>query len=215
MKLPGNLSAALLALAALFTSGIFARAADAPKTSTNQVSKMNAIPDGAEAITLGSGCFWCTEAVFQQIPGVLSVTSGYMGGKTKNPTYEDICTGKSGHAEVARVVFDPKKTTLDKVLLAFWKSHDPTTLNRQGADAGTQYRSAIFYYTDEQKAVAEKSKVKVASAFDQPIVTEITKAVEFYPAEDYHQNYYQLNKNRNPYCRVIIAPKLRKLDLKE
>ena len=172
------------------------------------------IPDGADYITLGAGCFWCTEAVYQQIPGVLSVTSGYIGGTTKNPTYDDICTGSSGHAEVARIVFDPQKTALEKILEVFWHAHDPTTLNRQGNDAGTQYRSAIFYNNDAQRQIAEKSKADAAKEFSRPIVTEITQASEFYPAEDYHQNYYRLNKDRNPYCSVIISPKLKKLGLK-
>ncbi len=171
------------------------------------------IPEGADFITLGAGCFWCTEAVFQQIPGVLSVTSGYTGGRTKNPTYDDICSGASGHAEVARIVFDPQKTSLEKILEAFWHAHDPTTLNRQGNDSGTQYRSAIFYHTEAQRQIAEKSKAAAASDFSRPIVTEITKEPEFYPAEDYHQNYYRLNKDRNPYCSVVISPKLKKLGL--
>ena len=171
-------------------------------------------PKDAETITLGAGCFWCTEAVFQQIPGVVSVTSGYMGGSAKNPTYEQVCTGETGHAEVARIVYDPKVASLEKILETFWHVHDPTTLNRQGADFGTQYRSAIFYQTDAQKAVAEKSKAEAAKEFAKPIVTEITKAGEFYVAEDYHQNYYRLNKRR-PYCQMVIAPKLRKAGLKE
>jgi peptide-methionine (S)-S-oxide reductase len=173
------------------------------------------IPDNAESITLGAGCFWCVEAVYQQIPGVLSVTSGYMGGKTKNPTYDDICTGETGHAEVARVVFDPAQTSLEKILEVFWHAHDPTTLNRQGGDTGTQYRSAIFYGNEAQRSVAEKSKAEAAKEFSRPIVTEITKATEFHAAENYHQDYYRLNKNRNPYCQVVIAPKLKKLGLKE
>lgn len=179
------------------------------------MDKKNEMPSGSEFITLGAGCFWCTEAVFQQIPGVLSVTSGYMGGKTWNPTYDDICTGTSGHAEVARIVFDPAKTSLEKILAVFWEAHDPTTLNRQGADSGTQYRSAIYYNDEAQKQVAVKSKADVASHFSRPIVTEITLATEFYPAEDYHQNYYAQNRDRNPYCSVVISPKLRKLGLKE
>ncbi len=173
-----------------------------------------AVPAGAEVITLGAGCFWCTEAVYQQIPGVLSVTSGYMGGTVKNPTYEQVCDGTTGHAEVAMIVFDPTVTTLDKVLTKFWKVHDPTSLNRQGADSGTQYRSAIFYQTDTQREIAEKSKKAAAAEFSQPIVTEITKASEFYPAENYHQNYYRLNKDK-PYCQRVIAPKLKKAGLKE
>lgn len=173
------------------------------------------IPEGAESITLGAGCFWCTEAVFQQILGVLSVMPGYMGGGSLNPTYEQICRGDTGHAEVAQIVFDPRQTGLAKILEVFWKAHDPTTLNRQGADEGTQYRSAIFYNNDEQKQIAEKSKAGASSHFSRPIVTEITKAGEFYPAENYHRDYYRLNKNANPYCQVVITPKLKKLGLKE
>ncbi len=176
---------------------------------------MPKVPPGAELITLGAGCFWCTEAVYQQIPGVLSVTSGYMGGQIKNPTYEQVCTGETGHAEVAQLVFDPKVTSLEKILATFWHIHDPTSLNRQGADAGTQYRSAIFYHSDAQKSVAEKSKGEASKEFSKPIVTEIAKATEFYPAENYHQDYYRLNKNRNPYCQRIIAPKLKKVGLQE
>jgi peptide-methionine (S)-S-oxide reductase len=173
------------------------------------------VPDGAEVITLAAGCFWCTEAIFQQVPGVLSVTSGYSGGTTIRPTYTEVCTGTTGHAESSRIIFDPKKTSLEKILAVFWEAHDPTSLNRQGNDEGTQYRSAIFYYTDEQRQIAEKSKAGAAKEFSKPIVTEITKAGEFYPAEDYHQNYYNLNKNINPYCRLVISPKLRKLGLKQ
>ncbi len=173
------------------------------------------VPEGAESIVLGAGCFWCTEAIFQQIPGVVSVTSGYMGGTVKNPTYEQVCTGTTGHAEVSRVVFDPKKTSLEKILAVFWEAHDPTSLNRQGNDAGTQYRSAIFYNNDAQKQIAEKAKAEAAKEYSKPIVTEITKAGDFYPAENYHQDYYRLNKDRNPYCRVVISPKLKKLGLKQ
>jgi peptide-methionine (S)-S-oxide reductase len=181
----------------------------------NKPASMPKVPEGAEVITLGAGCFWCTEAVYQQIPGVLSVTSGYMGGAIKNPTYEQVCTGETGHAEVVQVVYDLKATSLEKVLAKFWHVHDPTSLNRQGADSGTQYRSAIFYQTDAQKAIAEKSRTEAGKEFSRPIVTEITKATEFYPAENYHQNYYSLNKNRNPYCQMVIAPKLKKAGLKE
>jgi peptide-methionine (S)-S-oxide reductase len=179
---------------------------------TNAVTK--AQPAVTETITLGAGCFWCTEAVFEQIPGVVSVTSGYMGGTVKKPSYEQVCTGTTGHAEVTKIVYDPQKVTLAKILATFWKTHDPTTLNRQGADVGTQYRSAIFYETDAQKAVAEKSRAEAAKDFFRPIVTEITKAAEFYVAENYHQDYYRLNK-RLPYCQRVIAPKLRKAGLKE
>jgi peptide-methionine (S)-S-oxide reductase len=138
-----------------------------------------------------------------------------MGGKTVRPTYRQVCTGDTGHAEVSRIVFDPAKTSLDKILAVFWEAHDPTSLNRQGDDRGTQYRSAIFYNTDAQRLVAEKCKTAAAKEFSKPIVTEITKAGEFYPAEDYHQNYYQLNKDINPYCTLVISPKLNKLGLRE
>jgi len=170
-------------------------------------------PPGAQVITLGAGCFWCTEAVYQQVPGVLAATSGYMGGHVERPTYEQICEGDTGHAEVTRLMYDPAKVSLGKILEMFWKSHDPTTLNRQGADVGPQYRSAIFYETDEQREIAEKSKAAAQAAFSSPIVTEITKAGPFYPAENYHQDYYRLNKGRNPYCQIVIAPKLHKLGM--
>jgi peptide-methionine (S)-S-oxide reductase len=138
-----------------------------------------------------------------------------MGGHVKNPTYEQVSDGNTGHAEVSQIVFDPKKTTLEKLLVVFFHAHDPTTLNRQGADTGTQYRSAIFYNTEEQHQVAIKSKEEASKLYTAPLVTEITKATEFYPAENYHQDYYRLNKNRNPYCRMVISPKLKKLNLEQ
>ena len=176
-------------------------------------AKLPVVPAGAETITLGAGCFWCIEAAYRQFEGVYSATSGYMGGTVKSPTYEDICAGNSGHAEVVQVVFDPKKISGEKVLSWFWKLHDPTTLNRQGNDVGDQYRSVIFYHSAEQKKVAEASKAEAKAQFEDPIVTAITPATEFYPAENYHQNYYQQNKSKNPYCRFIIEPKLKKLKL--
>lgn len=205
-----GLFAALACLTFALSMKTLTQADDATKSAP-----MPTIPAGAEVITLGAGCFWCTEAVYQQIPGVLSVTSGYMGGAVKNPSYEQVCGGNTGHAEVAQLVYDPKVTSLEKILATFWHVHDPTSLNRQGADTGTQYRSAIFYHTDAQRLVAEKSKASAAKEFTKPIVTEITKAAEFYPAENYHQDYYRLNKDRNPYCQRVIAPKLRKAGLKE
>ena len=187
-----------------------------PKTVSNRSNEPLVTPaPKAGAITLGAGCFWCVEAVYQRIDGITKVTSGYMGGSVPNPTYKQICTGRTGHAEVVKVEFDPAKITLEKVLAVFWKAHDPTTINRQGADIGTQYRSAIFYHSDADKAVAQKS-MKAANAsgeFRNPIVTEITKASTFYKAEEYHQNYFNLNANA-PYCRAVIWPKLRKLGLK-
>ena len=169
-----------------------------------------------EVVTLGAGCFWCIEAVLEQIEGINEVTSGYMGGTIKNPTYEQICTGLTGHAEVVQVTFDPQVIAFAAVLEHFWKLHDPTTLNRQGYDVGTQYRSAIFYHSPEQLAVAEKSKKEKdeKGVFPGPIVTEISQAETFYVAEDYHQDYYRNNKDAR-YCRMIINPKLEKLGLEK
>lgn len=167
--------------------------------------------EGAEVITLGAGCFWCVEAIFQQVEGVLKVESGYSGGLVKNPSYKDVCTGMTGHAEVVQVSYDPKKISFDKILEIFWKTHDPTTLNRQGADEGTQYRSAVFYHNEAQKVTAEawKAKLNNEHVFPNPIVTEIVPFKVFYAAEDYHQDYYDLN-GHNPYCQVVIKPKLDK-----
>lgn len=173
------------------------------------------VPEGAETITLGAGCFWCIEAAYRQIDGIHSAVSGYMGGTVAKPTYEQVCNGTTGHAEVVQVVYDPKKISTEKVLSWFWELHDPTTLNRQGADVGTQYRSAIFYHNEGQKKVAEASKKAAQELFKSPIVTEITEAATFYPAENYHQDYYQQNKSKNPYCRAVITPKLKKLKLEE
>lgn len=170
------------------------------------------VPEGAEVATLGAGCFWCIEAVYDQLDGVHAAVSGYMGGTVANPTYQAITTGTTGHAEVVQVVFDPKKIGYDEILSWFWQMHDPTTLNRQGADVGTQYRSAIFYHSDEQKKIAEASKKAHQEDFEDPIVTEITKASTFYPAEKYHQEYYFQNKSSG-YCRAVITPKLKKLKL--
>jgi peptide-methionine (S)-S-oxide reductase len=166
---------------------------------------------GLQVATFANGCFWCTEAIFQNVDGVEKVVSGYMGGKVKNPTYKEVCTGQTGHAEVIQLTYDPKKVSYDELLEIFWKTHDPTTLNRQGADVGTQYRSAVFYHNDEQKRLAEKYKKELTAAevFDQPIVTEITPASVFYKAEDYHQNYYNLNGDA-PYCAMVIQPKVEK-----
>ena len=165
-----------------------------------------------EKATFGGGCFWCVEAIYERLPGVQSVLSGYAGGTKPNPTYEDVCTGKTGHAEVAQITFDPTKITYEQLLETFWKAHDPTTLNRQGADVGTQYRSVVFYHDEKQKAAAERSKVEAQTSFDQPIVTEIQPLKEFYPAENYHQDYYRNHANA-PYCTFIIKPKLKKLKL--
>lgn len=167
--------------------------------------------EGMDTITLGAGCFWCVEAVFVELKGVKSVTSGYMGGHVKDPSYREVCNGTTGHAEVARLVFDPAVLSVAEILEVFWQTHDPTTLNRQGADSGTQYRSAIYYHNDEQRRTAEayRTELDKSGAFRGPIVTEITAASEFYPAEDYHQNYYALNGEQG-YCQMVIRPKLDK-----
>jgi peptide-methionine (S)-S-oxide reductase len=169
-------------------------------------------PEGLAKATFGSGCFWCTEAVFLQLKGVQTVVSGYTGGSVKNPTYHQVCTGTTGHAEAIQVTYDPKVISYDALLEVFWQTHDPTTLNQQGNDFGTQYRSAIFYHTDEQKSLAEhyKAKLDAAGLFPGPIVTEIVPSTEFYRAEAYHQNYFAENSNQ-PYCRAIISPKLEKM----
>lgn len=165
-----------------------------------------------DTATFGAGCFWCVEAVFENLDGVKAVESGYMGGATVNPTYQQISTGETGHAEVTRIYFDPEVIKFETLLDWLWRSHDPTTLNRQGADVGTQYRSAIFYHSEAQREAAEASKTGAQSMFESPIVTEITPASKFYVAEDYHQDYYRQNKNA-PYCQMVIRPKLKKLDL--
>jgi len=162
--------------------------------------------------TFGAGCFWCVEAVFERLEGVQSVESGYMGGSATNPTYRQVVTGTTGHAEVTQIQYDPEVISFETLLGWLWRSHDPTTLNRQGADVGTQYRSAIFYHDERQKKAAEASKADAQPLFKSPIVTEITPASDFYLAEDYHQDYYRLNGSA-PYCQMVIRPKMRKLGL--
>lgn len=172
---------------------------------SDQVDSQAVDKNGLMTATFGNGCFWCTEAVFQRVKGVQQVVSGYMGGHVPNPTYEIVSTKKSGHAEVLQLKYDPKVVAYDKLLEIFWKTHDPTTPNRQGNDVGPQYRSVIFYHSKQQRELAEsyKQKLDKSKAFSNPIVTEIQEAKEFYPAEDYHQNYYNLNKRQNPYCQMI------------
>ncbi|WP_406778166.1 peptide-methionine (S)-S-oxide reductase MsrA [Aquirufa novilacunae] len=175
---------------------------------TKQTTKMD---QKLEKITFGAGCFWCVEAVFQRVKGVKTVTSGYMGGKIKNPTYREVCSGLTGHAEVCQLSYDPDEVSVATLLEIFWQTHDPTTLNRQGADTGTQYRSAVFFHTAEQQNEAEawKKKLNDSHVFPNPIVTEITPASEFYVAEDYHQNYFNEN-GTEPYCQIVIKPKMDK-----
>ena len=164
-----------------------------------------------DSAVFGAGCFWCVEAVFLQLNGVSKVVSGYIGGKLPNPTYKEVCSGLSGHAEVCKIYFNPTIITFEELLEAFWQSHDPTTLNQQGNDRGTQYRSAIFYGNDTQKKLAEEYKAKLdqSGAFEKPITTEIVPQSVFYNAEDYHQDYYNLN-GQQPYCQYVIAPKVEK-----
>ena len=164
-----------------------------------------------EIADLGGGCFWCMEAVFERLPGVISVTSGFAGGHTENPTYQEVCTETTGHAEVTQIVFDPEKISYNQLLDVFWQAHDPTTLNRQGADVGTSYRSIILYRNEKQKLEAEKSKLEAQKHFKNPIVTQIVPLTKFCPAENYHQEYYDNNSNA-PYCQIVIAPKLEKLE---
>jgi peptide-methionine (S)-S-oxide reductase len=181
----------------------------APAQTTNSMNT-----NKTEIADLGGGCFWCMEAVFERLPGVISVTSGFAGGTTENPTYQEVCTETTGHAEVTEIVFDPAKISYDKLLEVFWQAHDPTTLNRQGADEGTSYRSIILYRDEKQKLEAEKSKLEAQADFRNPIVTEIVPLKKFYKAEDYHQEYYD-NNSSAPYCQVVIVPKLERLEKKK
>ncbi|MFO0934248.1 MAG: peptide-methionine (S)-S-oxide reductase MsrA [Planctomycetota bacterium] len=187
--------------------------ADAPPSQETPAMATTPPPAPTALATFGGGCFWCTEAVFLRLKGVVSVASGYAGGTVANPTYEQVSSGETGHAEVIQVRFDPAQVKYEQLLEVFFKTHDPTTLNRQGADVGTQYRSVIFTHDDAQKKTAEevKAALEAAKAFDRPIVTEITPYKAFYKAEDYHQGYYDANP-RAGYCRVVIAPKLEKLE---
>jgi len=177
---------------------------DLPKTSVQ-------VPEGFEVATLGNGCFWCTEAIFQDLKGVQSVQSGYSGGHVDNPTYKQVTSATTGHAEVIQVLYDPKVISFSEILEIFWSTHDPTTLNRQGNDVGPQYRSAVFYHSEDQKKEAEfyKTKLTESGAFNRPIVTEITPFSNFYVAEDYHQNYFNDN-GMQPYCQFVIKPKVEK-----
>src|ERR1041385_6735359 len=195
------------ALGFMLCLGAFAlHAAEPTKPMTTETNK-------TELATIGGGCFWCMEAVFERLPGVISVTSGYAGGHTENPTYKQVCTETTGHAEITQIEFDPARISYDKLLQVFWQAHDPTTLNRQGADAGTQYRSIILYNDEAQKAAAEKSKVLAQKDFKQRIVTEIVPLKKFYPAKLDHQNYYRTHPNQ-AYCRAVIRPKVEKFEKK-
>lgn len=180
------------------------RAADTTKPMTTDTNK-------TELATLGGGCFWCTEAVFETLDGVKSVACGYAGGHKPNPTYDEVCSDTTGHAEVIQIEFDPQKISYEKLLAVFWDAHDPTTLNRQGPDTGTQYRSIILCHSEAQKTAAEKSKAEAQKKLSRSIVTEIVPLTKFYKAEDYHQDYFRKNPN-DAYCRIYIPPKLKKLE---
>jgi len=199
---------ASLIAGSIFTACGFA-VADNHNESTKEGVRSMESTGKSEVATLAGGCFWCLEAVYNDLRGVEKVVSGYSGGRVANPTYEDVSTGKTGHAEVVQIKFDPQVITFKELLEVFFTIHDPTTLNRQGADVGTQYRSAIFYHSPEQKAVAEKviAEITEQKIWDKPIVTEVTKLDAFYPAEDYHQRYYERNPNQG-YCRMVIQPKV-------
>jgi peptide-methionine (S)-S-oxide reductase len=206
-----------ITLQALLLAGIptlFTTTMNAEDTKKKEAAKDETAAWGhTEKATLGGGCFWCTEAVFERFEGVKTVISGYSGGRIPNPTYKQICTGDTGHAEVIQIEFDPAKITYAQILEIFWVAHDPTTLNRQGADTGTQYRSTIMYHSEAQKKTAEESKKKAQANFKSPIVTEIVPISIFYKAEDYHQDYFKNNPNQ-PYCTAVIGPKLRSLEKK-
>lgn len=196
----------LLAMGSLAMSAV----AQKGKTANTKNKSMQAMTDTA---TFGTGCFWCTEAIFQELEGVIKVTSGYSGGTVPNPTYEQVCSKTTGHAECLNILYDPQQISFDELLEVFWKTHDPTTLNRQGADVGTQYRSVVFYHNAEQKTKTEKYKAELdkSGAFDNPIVTTLEPFTIFYPAEDYHQHYYNNNGGQG-YCQFVIRPKVEKFE---
>lgn len=201
----------------LIVGGIIASLTSCAQGSKNNSKKMNqenVKTEGLAQATFGAGCFWCVEAVFQRLEGVLKVESGYSGGSAKNPSYKDVCSGLTGHVEVCRITYDPIKVKFDELLEVFWKTHDPTTLNRQGNDVGTQYRSVVFYHDENQKALAEKYKAELTAsgAYDAPIVTAIEPLKNYYPAEDYHQNYYNQNGDSQPYCMLVVRPKVDKFE---
>ena len=206
-----KINSLILGIITLLTSVSCGQKSENQKIS-NKMNEEKVNMTGMETITFGAGCFWCVEAVFQQIEGVVKVESGYSNGQAKNPSYKEVCTGNTGHAEVVQVTFDPKKVSFDTILEIFWKTHDPTTLNRQGGDAGTQYRSGVYYSNEAQKVAAESwlKKLNDEHVFPNPIVTEIVALSNYSKAEDYHQDYYDLN-GHNPYCQVVIKPKMDKL----
>jgi peptide-methionine (S)-S-oxide reductase len=210
-----NQFAGTMIILSLLTSMTLLPASGTPSTKHDMTMNDKIIPEGTttDTATFGTGCFWCTEAVFQELKGVLKAVSGYSGGTVPNPSYEAVCTGATGHAECLQIIYDPKIISFDELLEVFWEVHDPTSLNRQGNDVGTQYRSAIFYHNEEQRQKAEhyKAELNKNGAYDKPIVTEITAFTKFYPAEDYHQDYFRLHGSQ-PYCSLVIRPKVEKFE---
>lgn len=182
-------------------------------TNTQHMTETHQSTNNTDTATFGTGCFWCTEAIFQQLKGVIKVTSGYSGGSVENPTYKQVCTGSTGHAECLNIVYEPAVISFDELLEVFWQTHDPTTLNRQGNDIGTQYRSVIFYHNEQQKTTAEKyrNELDKSGAYPDPIVTSFEPFVKFYPAEDYHQDYFNINGDV-PYCQLVVRPKVEKFE---
>jgi peptide-methionine (S)-S-oxide reductase len=211
--MPGKLLWFFLGAAVLVATYFFLPIGPSPMAVPLDPQPPAKVPEGMQLATFGNGCFWCTEALFQRLQGVDRVVSGYSGGHVKNPTYEQVCEKNTGHAEVVQIIYDPKVITFPELLEVFWKTHDPTTKDRQGNDVGPQYRSVIFYHNDEQKklAVEYKAKLDKAGAFPASIVTEISPFKEFYPAENYHQDYYNRN-GRAPYCSFVIRPKIDKFN---
>ena len=207
------MKALLLSITTLLSLLSCAEKKSTTNTTTTKVMIENVTTATTDTATFGTGCFWCTEAIFQQLEGVIKVTSGYSGGSVQNPTYKEVCNGTTGHAECLNIVYDTSKITFDELLEVFWQTHNPTTLNRQGADVGTQYRSVVFYHNDIQKNTTEKyiASLNKSGAWDAPIVTTLEPFTIFYSAEDYHQNYYNLNGSAG-YCQMVIRPKVEKFE---
>jgi peptide-methionine (S)-S-oxide reductase len=212
MKALNKIKLAVTTITALFFINACGQAKNTNPTAMSKEPATTA-NSNIDTATFGAGCFWCVEAVFQRLNGVISVKSGYSGGSVKNPSYKEVCAGTTGHAEVAQITYDKTVVSFDELLEVFWKTHDPTTLNRQGNDFGTQYRSAVFYHNEEQKKLAEKYKEEInkSGAYPNPVITEISPLINFYPAEDYHQNYFNQNGSEG-YCRYVIQPKVEKFE---
>jgi len=212
MKLFIILPLAMIGALAIFLSSTHTSFSE--ETATNKKpTTIPKVPEGYKTATFAAGCYWCVETVFERLDGVHSVISGFTGGHVENPKYEAVCNGTTGHAEAVQIIFNPKKISYETLLSWFWQMHDPTQLNRQGADIGSHYRSGIFYHSDAQKNQATRARTTAQKDFSSPIVTEITKASTFYPAKTSHQDYYRINGSKDRYCRLVIAPKLKKLKL--